>query len=81
MRRALAQGQGHTVKGRRRLKMAVKGPGEEYIAAGVGEERPGAMAAWMAYMLGRSRQKWPAALVVELLKPSSLEIPPTSAKK
>eukprot|EP00435_Cladocopium_sp_Y103_P063258 s348_g24.t2 len=39
---------------------------QEYLAAGIGEERPGALAAWMAWALGRSRQKWPAALEFSL---------------
>ena len=39
---------------------------QEYLAAGVGEERPGVMAAWMASILGRSRQKCSAALEFSL---------------
>lgn len=51
---------------------------QEYLAAGIGEERPGALAAWMAWALGRSRQKWPAALEFSLdmsQKPIQVERP------
>ncbi|CAJ1420284.1 unnamed protein product [Effrenium voratum] len=51
---------------------------QEYIAAGVGDDGPGALSATFASLLGRGRQKWPAALEFTLSvsqKPIQLERP------
>ena len=36
---------------------------DHFKAPSMSSMSPGALAAWMAWALGRSRQKWPAALV------------------
>ncbi|CAK9055767.1 unnamed protein product [Durusdinium trenchii] len=57
---------------------------QEYIAAGVGEERPGALASAMASLLGRRRQKCPAALEFTLdmsQKPIQVEHPMDQGEK